>query len=295
MGGIDQEAKSEITMFENIKSNWQLQNLVRDIRSTDKDQVSAALSGLTAFVSDPRAFEAIVEVSGHADPELREEAIKILIAIGGDAVVEPLVVRLRDSNDRVRSAAARGLGDLADIKDFKPFKDALSSRDAFIRGVAARTLGKLAVKDAVPLLINALTDSEKEIRKIVAKALYRLGEQRWQRMVSGDDADYQRLGASGDTRIIEPLLKALVSPFPAIRNSVAAGLVQMKRPDVVVPALVAMLGDRNPIVRKTMIETLGKVGDKRAMEALIYCLDDQDKTVSAAAVEALDKLDQGAG
>src|SRR4051812_17555289 len=128
-------------MFENIKANWQLQGLLRDASGDDKDKVLAAIDGLKAFVaSDERALKAIVDISGHSDPELREAAVGLLLSLGGDKVVDPLMTRLKDPNERVRSAAARGLGELSNIKNVEPFTKALVSKDAFVRGVAARTL-----------------------------------------------------------------------------------------------------------------------------------------------------------
>ena len=281
-------------MFENIKANWQFQNILRDLRGSDKEKVLLALDALQAFAGEDRGFAAILEASSHVDAAVRLAAVQLLLAIGGDRIVDPVMIRLKDTDENVRSAAARGLGEVTNVKNVAPFTTALASKDAFIRGVAARTLGKLAVKETIPVLINALTDNEKEVRKIVAKALRWLGEARWQQLVLGEDLDFQRIGASGDKRMIQPLLKALASPFPAIRNSVMNGLVMMKRPEEVIPALVAMLSGNNVMIRKTTIEALGNLRDKRAMEALIYCLDDTDTTISGAAIAALDKLDQGA-
>jgi HEAT repeat protein len=281
-------------MFENIKANWQFQSAQKDLRGSDPGAALAALDAMKGFASEERGFAAIVEAAGHVDAEVRIAAVALLLAIGGDKSVEPLLIRLKDTDEKVRSTAGRGLGELSNIKNLEPLTKGLESKDAYIRGVCARTLGKVAVKETIPNLINALTDNEREVRKIVAKALRRLGESRWQQAVNGDDLDFQRMGASGDKRLIQPLLKSLASPFPAIRNSVMNGLIQMKRPEEVVPALVAMLSGSNVMVRKMAIEALGNLRDKRAMEALIYCLDDTDPTISKAAVAALDKLDQGA-
>jgi HEAT repeat-containing taxis protein len=281
-------------MFQNLKANWQFQAALKDLRGNDTAAAMAALEVLKGFASEERGFSAIVEASGHLNPEIRIAAVQLLLAIGGDKCVEPLIIRLKDTDEKVRSVAGRGMGELSNLKNVQPLTKGLESKDAYIRGVCARTLGKVAVKETIPNLIIALTDNEKEVRKIVAKALRRLGEARWQQIVNGDDLDFQRMGASGDKRLIQPLLKSLTSPFPAIRNSVMNGLIQMKKPEEVVPALVAMLSGGNVMVRKIAIEALGNLKDKRAMEALIYCLDDTDPVISAAAVAALDKLDQGA-
>ncbi len=90
---------------------------------------------------------------------------------------------------------------------------------------------------------------------------------------------------------VEPLMKMLTGKEPSVREPAARALVTFKNHGVT-DRLVAIATDaqRDRAVRLVAIGTLQRVLDKRAVDALIGLLDDDDAAVRDAAVDALEKL-----
>jgi HEAT repeat protein len=77
------------------------------------------------------------------------------------------------------------------------------------------------------------------------------------------------LGRIGDTRAVRPLIAALKDG-----DTAATALSEIGKPAV--EALIAALNDKRREVRYLAVLTLGKIGDSRAVEALIATLKDPD-------------------
>jgi HEAT repeat protein len=119
-------------------------------------------------------------------------------------------------------------------------------------------------------LIKALDDEDCVVRRIAAEALRKLG----------------------DTRAVEPLIKALNDNDEdgRVRFVAAEALVKLLRDPCGVEPLIHALEGRNSSVRFVAAEALGKLGDARAVEPLARVLDDEDGDVCLVAAEALAKL-----
>lgn len=70
-----------------------------------------------------------------------------------------------------------------------------------------------------------------------------------------------------------------------VRRNAVASLVKMGSPAV--EHLTAALGDEDDLVRWHAAETLGKIGDERAVDPLISMLKDENSSISRSAVKAL--------
>ena len=95
------------------------------------------------------------------------------------------------------------------------------------------------------------------------------------------------LARIGDARAVEPLITTLSDPTGGVCTAAVEALVEIGVP-AVEPLVAALIGP-NPgwSVRKAAVETLGKIGDARAVEPLVAALGDQDEFVRRDASEAL--------
>ena len=276
-------------MFENVRASRQLEAHLRDLHSSDSNQRLAAVEALGAL-GGPHNIDPLVDMLRDSSPAVRAAAAKALGEISDGRAAPGLLKALLDNDLSVRTAAGQALSDLTRDVPVQAAISALEGQGTFARAVVARTLGKWGDHKAIPSLINALGDNEGEIRKVVAKALSRLGERAWVIFVDGTYKDFARMAASGDPRAVAPLLKALEHGDSSNRAAAARGLARFEA-DTVVPHLLTHMKDDNSEVRQSVAEALGALGDQRALEPLLFALDDYEPAVRAAAMVSLDKLD----
>jgi len=103
----------------------------------------------------------------------------------------------------------------------------------------------------------------------------------------------EELGDSGDTRAVEPLVKAFQDRDGTVRRKAAEALGKLGDTRAVTAELTRLienLANSSPEVRRHAAEQLGDFGDARAVEPLIKALQDKDYPVRWKATEALGKL-----
>lgn len=236
----------------------------------------------------------LISMLKHENIHTRQSAATVLSA-----------VRWQPKNDEDRAwllvgklqcAQAANLGKIA----LKPLLLTLKQGDTPARAKAALALGKITdVRTAVKPLLNALND-EKSVRINAAKSLGRIGDQRAvepliQLLKEKDILIKQTvihiLGSFRDSRAVEPIIRVLEGDDDALLSQFAAdalGELGYKR---AVPSLITALKNKNPWIRRSVIEALAKLGDKQAIKYIKYRLEDKDEDVRNAAAEALKKLE----
>jgi hypothetical protein len=88
-------------------------------------------------------------------------------------------------------------------------RELLKNYSAKIRKEAATALGTIEKKETLAPLLNALGDVDGGVRISAAQALKALGHGAWAEIITGDDSDYERLGASKNNLAVFPLIYAL--------------------------------------------------------------------------------------
>ena len=82
------------------------------------------------------------------------------------------------------------------------------------------------------------------------------------------------LGKLGNAEVLEPLLQALSSePDMFVREDITWALVRVGEAGL--QPLIDLLASPNPAIRHNATHVLGKIGDARAVEALIHMLSRQ--------------------
>ncbi|WP_442938088.1 HEAT repeat domain-containing protein [Nostoc sp.] len=94
-----------------------------------------------------------------------------------------------------------------------------------------------------------------------------------------------------DEKSCNLLISALTDPEALIRTEAAAALGQVNYPPSV-PHLILAIQDTDLDVRKAAITSLGKIGDRSALESLQPLLNDQQEVVRVLAKLAIAQIER---
>lgn len=196
-----------------------------------------------------------------------------LMPMIGKPCVEPLISILNDSSPVRVSRGIYVLSLIGDRKAVEPVFSMLSYKNPKIRAAAITAMGKFNEMKSIPAIINALNDN---YPGVVRRAIVVLG-------------DFKEVKA------IPHLIKLLNDERFSIRYPAAASLVKIGSPSV--DLLIKSLCPCNlqPLAKYQMIDCLGKIKDKRAVDPLINLLCDCDWAIRAFAVEALFNINDKKG
>lgn len=175
--------------------------------------------------------------------------------------------------------------------------DLLRDSEPRVRAAAAAALGKRRVKGAVPELIAALEDPAAKVRKRAAGALGRIEdpaavEALAERLLHDEETRVRRvaawaLGEMETAAAVDALETALSAGLsPKLHSEVIEALGESKRPGAA-RILEGLLTEADPGLRRKALDALVKNGTPTAAEALIAAMRDGDPDLRRAAAEAL--------
>ena len=136
-----------------------------------KSGVRKAATNTLAKYDDPKVIDIAKQFLEYDDWRIRRSVVDLLIKIGTDASLEPLISCLNDEDSYVKSWAAKGLGKLKSIKDIDPLLRMLKDEDPKLRLSAAKALGEIGDKKALEPLIASMGEDNWEVRKEIENAL----------------------------------------------------------------------------------------------------------------------------
>ncbi|MCU0526115.1 MAG: HEAT repeat domain-containing protein [Elainella sp. Prado103] len=207
----------------------------------------------------------------------------------------------------VRRAAAKTLTILADPSAVPTLLHAfLNDEDTVVKGSSAGALARTG-EAAVPALLEILAsaDQPEDIKGHAAWALAFIGSEAadylYQALnASSLDVRCAVIGALGhvaqeqsDEKSCNLLVSALTDPEPLIRTEAAAALGQLNYPPAL-PHLILAIQDHDLDVRKAAINSLGKMGDRAALEPLQALLTDEPEVVRVLAKLAIAQIERQA-
>ncbi len=193
-----------------------------------------ALIGLGAPAVQPLS-SILGERVGIGTKSCHREVIEILVKIGDRQAVAPLITVLKE-DPYYRLDAAKALGEFGGAEAVEALLSALGDKQDVMRAAAAEALGKIGDKRAIEPLNTLLTTDEEEIvRKAAATALRQMEIEPVQ---SGDDKAARQVEDIADIQAIEAAIEALSQPSTRVRAA----------------------------------QTLGKIGDARAVSPLLTIL-----------------------
>jgi HEAT repeat protein len=136
-----------------------------------------ALTALIALgrLQPLRAIEALSPLLEQDEPGLRLAAVRILGRLDGPMVLPVLQLGLKDASPKVRGAAVQALASGGYQCDLSALRLALTDEDAEVRRLAVVALGGAAPEDGLALLDLALQDDDIWVRAMVVRTLGRFG------------------------------------------------------------------------------------------------------------------------
>jgi hypothetical protein len=211
---------------------------------------------LISFISNPVS-----------DPQACTLLSQILNKEGeGGQTVEPLLVKLDDSDKGVRQAVAGALGQIKDERAVAPLIAKLDDSDKDVQRAVAGALGEIKDERAVAPLIAKLDDSDKDVQRAVAGAL----------------------GEIKDERAVAPLIAKLDDSDKGVRQAVAGALGEIKDERAVAP-LIAKLDNSDKYVKQAVEEALVQLGYEQTIKTLLERLSADIWYMRVAALRALSR------
>ncbi|MBI2469798.1 MAG: HEAT repeat domain-containing protein [Planctomycetes bacterium] len=155
-----------------------------------------------------------------------------------------------------------------DKSDPKPLIEAIKSEYPEIRIFAAKELVKIKDPSVIGVLIDAASDKQEEVRIEVI----------------------QTLGEIGDERAVKPLIYTLGDESLVVREKSANALGKLGRPEAEESLISALNSNTNLSIVCAIIESLGQLGDTRAVEPLIAFLGHKEAKIRECTAASLGKL-----
>ncbi len=182
----------------------------------------------------------------------------ILEKIGDETALGLLINRLKDKNKDIRQNAAEALRYIADARSKEALIQALKDEDATVKAHAVYALGQIGSPDVLEFLVEVL--QEEGFRKVALEAI---------------------------ASIVTPppkvgFIKTIY--IPAIRDT--------EREKLLVEPLIKVLNneDESTEMRAIAAEVLGKLDDKRAIEALTQAKNDEKRHIRLVSKRLLKEI-----
>ncbi|MDK2990626.1 MAG: hypothetical protein PWR16_2155 [Methanoculleus sp.] len=250
------------------------------------------------LIGATESIPVLIEHLGDAAPEVRWSVARALGDFGSLAI-EPLALVLEKGRKEMRLAAIDALWEMLDKRAGDVLRSALEDEDEDVRAKAAAALRKRQVIDVWRVALGSQVQEEERTSKKRAtrqedrKAFEQSGREQIDTLIGAlKDKEWNtQFGAA--TRLImmgrpavEGLIQALRNEDPEIQTAAASILGDMR--ETAVTPLMDALKDTDRFVRLVAARNLGKIGNKRAIDALSESLRrEPDSAVRAAVAEAL--------
>jgi|GEM_PF-4462562 len=242
--------------------NWHGQGKIAHALATMKDRRAVKPLLAVLYETMKRVQEETANQKTLRMPILPEGLFWALNEFGERRAVKPLLILLANKRLPVwdRITVINALGQMGDARAVEPLCAVLAEKYVSLRIAAARALGQLGDPRAAEALCSTLTARSAHMRAASARAL----------------------GQVRDARAVEPLLTLLQDTRVSVHTAALGALCKVGD-DRAVKSLLLFLRQGSGRQRRAAAQALGRIGDVSATESLVDALQDQDRTVVAAA------------
>ena len=258
----------------------------------------ASLRRTAAFVlgrlGDEGSRDELVRLLVDVNPSVRRAAAAALGKLGGDAVVRPLLLALDDGHAGVRMAAETALSRMLASLPEDRVDDWLLEGETRVRRAAARAAGRLGVGSRETL--ESLLGESGELAIDAAEALGRRRETASLPALAagaaGDRGDLRTaclaaIGRIADGSAAQGLAGLLSQEDADTRDAAARALARCPG---AFEAVLPYLREDDPHRRRSVVDALGRCGDRRAIGPLLEVHDGEDGDLRRAAAASLVRL-----
>lgn len=227
------------------------------------------------------------------DEEVRRVALKQLADKPLQKARNLLFYAMGDESWRVRKEAVDVFVAMnPDENTIEQLLDLLRNQDnAGLRNSAAEAVGKIGSRAAAPL-IRLTKDNDEEVRKFVIDVMGIIGSPEFfPALLSALDdpnlnvasAAAEHLGNLGDSRAVPDLIRSVMDNDSILFRFSALGALGKLTSHLPVPEEIVKLADQE-ILRKSVYECLGSIGDESVMPILMQGFLSQQKSSRNAAI-----------
>ena len=282
-----------------------IQEKVKTLAKTMADDDSdKARNAALAMMVLPRRYTVLplLKLLKNKHPQIKQNAAWALGFCGDESTSAYIQRLLNDKNVEVRRETVLALKRLGATQSVPILIETLrTEKDPWVKYDIARALGMPGNQSAVYALINALMKEKNwYVKSACIEALGHIGSDKAMSILShilitdaGEDAAWARtkaawaLAAIGEKSI--PLLtNALRDNEESTRRRAGWALIKIGNPSV--KLLISSLREINKFTRERVAQTLGWIGDERAVNSLLWALKDEEPSVVSAAAWALGRI-----
>jgi len=278
-----------------------VKTLVKTMADDDSDK---ARNAALAMMVLPRNYTVLplLRLLQNKHPQVKQNAVWTLGFCGDESTAAYIQFLLKDKNTTVRREAALALKRLGATQSVPILIETLrTEKDREVKYDIARALGMPGNQSAVYTLINTLKKEKNwHVKSACIEALGHIGSDKAMNILfnilitdAGEDAAWARtkaawaLSAIGEKSI--PLLtNALRDNEESTRRRAGWALIKIGNPSV--KSLISSLREIDKFTRERVAQTLGWIGDERAVNSLLWALKDEEPSVVSAAAWALGRI-----
>lgn len=239
-----------------------LNHITNALNSSDEEVRLQGVRDLAAC-GNVDALDLVVKAFGDDSWRVRKEAIDLFLKLPAsrEMVAEIIELLHAEENAGLRNAAVEILTRMG--RETVPMLlDHADCLDHDVRKFIIDILGDIADPVAIPSLINGLEDEDSNVRAAAA----------------------ENLGKLKAAEAVPALLKAMHFPDLLLQFTILDALSRLSAP-VPLKALLAYKDEK--LLRKALVDCLGKAGDASAVSELVAALKDPMRNVREAATLAL--------
>ncbi|ADO68667.1 HEAT repeat domain-containing protein [Stigmatella aurantiaca] len=214
------------------------------------------------------AVQDVVLCLGDEDPSVRVLAADTLSRLGEPGAVRYLFERLADEDPRVMQAAVGAIQSLGSDETEALALEAAGSTDVRKRRASLRIISYFGYSRGLDVLLRAMRETDERLR----------------------DAAIYGLPFIDDPRAVDALLEAARHDSERTRAAAMRALGQTEKDARVTSCLLGGLADKDPWVRYYACQSLGKLNEEAAADAIVALADDEAGQVRVAVVDALAHL-----
>ncbi|MEO0770621.1 MAG: HEAT repeat domain-containing protein [Cyanobacteria bacterium J06649_4] len=194
-------------------------------------------------------------------------------------VADSVYNQLKHPNPTMRQRAMSEIVESRDENTIPTLMAALGEEDVVYRRACVKTLGAIGM-DSVPAVVEQMLNSENDtVRASCTKAMAQIA-------VFHPDEPFPTAGLEG-------LKKAIEDPYPVVQIAAVMSMGEIGAP-AVETLLDTLRTTDNVAIALTITNTLGSIGDPRAVDILKDLIQDEsvDSYVRETAQSALPRLEQ---
>lgn len=297
------QRKALISILPRIRDNTILDRIDEMLDDKEEERRTLAVDVVLSYPAS-QVMAQLAQLIRHEDPEYRSRALTRFLEendgnLPENRVRQLIVPLLTDPEEKLRIRAVQALAKNADEELVDLLLARLRAEHGVARQVIAKVIDQWVVEDRLNIedrLVPLLSDGDEAIRNIVIELvqhakdparvvqkiiLFSKSLMGWMR-----ERIHETIKRVGES-LLDPMIELMYHEDPQIRSSALMFATNFNDPKMV-DAVCHLLHDKDWWTRVVAMDTLGRLGDERAVDALIKSLEDEE--VRWSAVDALTRI-----